>query len=331
MTGKKDNGYVPVPDYSRVSYLQAHWTRRREISKMHPEVQQLYRIDQLTAVWVIVTIVMLVALAWVAQVYDLSWLGIFVLAYGVGAFIMHAQWVLIHELTHDLVFETPLFNTIFLILCNTTHIIPSGISFRYFHRQHHAYLNETYKDPDVPSPIEDKIFGHSMLGKVTWLSLFSIFQTLRLLRAPQPFEWATFSNFVANGLFTYAILVFIGLKGVIFLVLSSFLSVGFLLHPLGARWIAEHWAVHPLQETYSYYGIINTFAFNIGYHNEHHDFVGVPWNLLPKLKKIAPEYYEPLFQHSSYVKLLWNFVTNPNFTLKSRVVRWPKSHDEKDK
>jgi len=324
------NWYAPVPRYSRVAYLQPHWTRRKEIAEVHPEVHQLYGLEPLTAVWVMITVALLVGLSWVVQKNDFSWLGILVMSYCVGAFIMHAQWVLIHELTHDLVFGDTFMNTLFLLICNTTHIIPSGISFRYFHRQHHAFLNETYKDPDVPSPIEDSIFGHSMLGKATWLSLFSIFQTVRLLRAPQPFEWATFFNFVVNGLFTYGILHFIGLKALIFLVLSSFLSVGLLLHPLGARWIAEHWAVKPLQETYSYYGIINVLAFNIGFHNEHHDFVGIPWNLLPKLRTIAPEYYEPLYQHPSYIKLIWTFITNPNFTLKSRVVRWPKGVQGKD-
>jgi sphingolipid delta-4 desaturase len=324
--------YSPLPDYSRVSYLQPHWTRRKEIAKVHPEVQELHRTDVMTGVWVVVTISILVSLAKIVEVYQMSWLGIIALAYCVGAFICHAQWVLIHELTHDLVFKSQFLNTLCLLICNTTHIIPSGISFRYFHRQHHAFLNETYKDPDVPSPIEDRIFGHSILGKATWISLFSVLQTLRLLRSPQPFEWPLFFNFMGNGLFAYAIFFAFGVKAVMFLLFSSLLSVGLLLHPLGARWIAEHWAVQPPQETYSYYGIINTVAFNIGYHNEHHDFVGVPWNLLPKIKKIAPEYYEPLHQHPSYVKLLWTFVTNPNFTLKSRVVRWPKkTQGEKEK
>jgi sphingolipid delta-4 desaturase len=327
---KDKGGYTPVPNYSRVSYLQPHWTRRKEIAEVHPEVQKLYGPNSFSATWVVITVLMLIGLAWIVQAYEFSWLGIFAMSYCVGAFIMHAQWVLIHELTHDLVFGDSLWNTFFLLLCNVTHIIPSGISFRYFHRQHHAFLNETYKDPDVPSPIEDRIFGHSMLGKATWLSLFSIFQTVRLLRAPQPFEWPTFFNFVGNGIFTYFIVTSIGIKAIIFLVLSSFLSVGLLLHPLGARWIAEHWAVKPLQETYSYYGIINTVAFNIGYHNEHHDFVGIPYNRLPLLRKIAPEYYEPLYQHASYIKLLWTFITNPNFTLKSRVVRWPKGVQGKE-
>lgn len=328
---EKGRAYAPKPDYSRVSYLQPHWTRRKEITKVHPEVQRLQGIDPSTGIWVVVTVAALISISWIVQAYDFSFLGLFAMAYCVGAFICHAQWVLIHELTHDLVFSTPSVNTLFMLLCNTTHIFPSAVTFRYYHRQHHAYLNETYKDPDVPSLIEDKIFGHSMLGKATWLSLFSVFQTLRLMRAPQPFEWALFANFLLNGLFTYAIIFTIGFKAVIFLLLSSLLSIGLLLHPLGARWIAEHWAVFPLQETYSYYGSINSFAFNIGYHNEHHDFVGVPWKFLPKLKSIAPEYYAPLHQHSSYVKLLWAFITNPDFTLRSRVVRWPKGYTGSDK
>jgi sphingolipid delta-4 desaturase len=328
---KEDNTYRPKPEYSRVSYLQPHWTRRKEIIKDHPEVQKLQGIDRTTGVWVVLNVGILVGLSWVVQAYNFSFLGILALAYCVGAFVCHAQWVLIHELTHDLVFKVPFLNTFFMLLCNTTHIIPSASSFRYFHKQHHAFLNETYKDPDVPSQIEDKIFGHSMLGKAIWLSLFSLFQTLRVLRAPQPFEWATFANFLSNGVFTYVIFFTIGPKAVIFLLLSSLLSVGLLLHPLGARWIAEHWAVFPLQETYSYYGVINTLAFNIGYHNEHHDFVGVPWRHLPKLRVIAPEYYENLHQHPSYVKLIWAFITTPNFTLRSRVVRWPKGVTGDDK
>lgn len=327
----KKEVYSPKPEYSRVSYLQPHWTRRKEITKVHPEVQKLQGIDPKTALWVVVTVSILTALAGAVQAYDLSFLSILALSYCVGAFVCHAQWVLIHELSHDLVFKVPFLNTFFMLLCNVTHIIPSASSFRYYHKQHHAFLNETYKDPDVPSLIEDRIFGHSMLGKATWLSLFSVFQTLRLLRAPQPFEWSTFANFVSNGVFTYAILLTFGVKAVLFLLLSSLLSVGLLLHPLGARWIAEHWAVFAPQETYSYYGIINSFAFNIGYHNEHHDFVGIPWSHLPKVKKIAPEYYEPLHQHPSYVKLMWEFVTNPNFTLRSRVVRWPKGAKGEDK
>lgn len=287
---------------------------------MHPDIA--------TSLYVVASFLFLTWVAWMVR--GTSIITVFIVAYLVGAFICHAQWVLVHELTHDLVFRSPFLNTLFLLLANLNHIIPSSISFRYHHKMHHSHLNETYSDPDVPSPIEDRLFGHTIIGKAMWLSTFAVVQSVRTIRAPQPFEWATVFNFVCNGLYSYLVWRYMAPQSFVFLFLSSMLSVGFLLHPLGARWIAEHWAVHPLQETYSYYGAINKFAFNIGYHNEHHDFTGVPWTKLPQLTVLAPEFYKPLYQHTSYLRILWVYLTNPSFTLKSRVVRDPRSSKTRD-
>eukprot|EP01113_Clastostelium_recurvatum_P038388 TRINITY_DN573_c0_g1_i1.p1 TRINITY_DN573_c0_g1~~TRINITY_DN573_c0_g1_i1.p1 ORF type:complete len:345 (-),score=71.24 TRINITY_DN573_c0_g1_i1:84-1118(-) len=323
----KNDGYVPRPDYVRVDYVQPHWTRRKAILKAHPEVKELQKQDVMSAVWVVVCFAAMTGLAYLVR--NSSWGSMFLVSYVVGATILHAMWVLIHELTHDLVFASSTLNTAFLLLCNIPHIIPSGISFRHYHRQHHGHLNETYADPDVPSPIENTIFGTTSVGKATWLCFFSIIQAIRVLRhmatplGPR-FEVATFANFALNGLYAYSIYHFWGLTSLVFLVLSSLMAVGLFLHPLGARWIAEHYAVHPDQETYSYYGMLNLVMFNIGYHNEHHDFPNVPWNKLPLLKKISPEYYEPLHQHLSYLRVLYEFVFNDEFTLKTRVVRWSR-------
>eukprot|EP01111_Echinosteliopsis_oligospora_P004818 TRINITY_DN1789_c0_g1_i2.p1 TRINITY_DN1789_c0_g1~~TRINITY_DN1789_c0_g1_i2.p1 ORF type:complete len:278 (+),score=56.73 TRINITY_DN1789_c0_g1_i2:333-1166(+) len=272
----------------------------------------------------------MLGMAYIVQTYNWNWLAIILLAYCVGAFIGHIQWVLVHELTHDLVMESSEWNTFLLLVSNLSHIIPSAVSFRYHHRNHHAYLNETYNDMDVPSLFEDKIFGHSIIGKATWLSFFSVLQSVRTLRSPQPFEWALVFNVVGNVTFSIWVIYALGGKAFGFLLLSSLLSIGLLLHPLGARWIAEHWAVAPPQETYSYYGPINKVAMNIGYHNEHHDFSRIPWSNLPKLKAIAPEFYEALHSHSSYVYLIWAFIMDKRFTLRSRVVRWPKGYVEKE-
>jgi sphingolipid delta-4 desaturase len=98
------------------------------------------------------------------------------------------------------------------------------------------------------------------------------------------------------------------------------LSIG--LHPLGARWIQRHYLTSEgTQETFSYYGPLNRLAFNVGYHNEHHDFPSVPWNRLPQIHATAPEAYDNLASHRSWTSLLFRFLFDRNLTLYSRVVR----------
>ena len=104
------------------------------------------------------------------------------------------------------------------------------------------------------------------------------------------------------------------------MLISFFFSVG--LHPLGARWVQEHYlTLDENQETYSYYGPLNTVAFNVGYHNEHHDFPSVPWNKLPQLKKEAPAFYDNLLAHRSWTKLFFRFLFDKKISLYSRTVR----------
>ena len=106
----------------------------------------------------------------------------------------------------------------------------------------------------------------------------------------------------------------------IYLILSLFFSVG--LHPLGARWIQEHYLTHSVeQETYSYYGPINRVCLNMGYHNEHHDLPSIPWNNLPRLKAMAPEFYDTLKFHPSWTRLLFQFIFDKRYTLFSRIER----------
>ena len=65
-------------------------------------------------------------------------------------------------------------------------------------------------------------------------------------------------------------------------------------------------------------------TFNVGYHNEHHDFPNVPGYRLPEIKKIAPEFYDNLPCHHSWIKVLYDFIACKEIGPYSRIKRHTK-------
>jgi len=78
------------------------------------------------------------------------------------------------------------------------------------------------------------------------------------------------------------------------------------------------------QETYSYYGPLNVLAYNVGYHNEHHDFPSIPWTRLPALRALAPEFYDNIPSHSSWPMVIVNFIRDKEVGLFARAKRLAK-------
>lgn len=297
-----------------------HADRRAEILRKHPEVAELFGTYKGTFVWSVVLVSFNVALAILCACHLPVWVAVFI-SYTIGAVVDHALWVLIHDATHNLVFKSVVLNRLNVLFCNIPHVFPSSMMFRYYHILHHIELNRVYRDPDVPFEWEADLIGNSPLRKSIWLALFFIVQALRTMfytyRIPNSKEmlWIV-ANWLLNITVTFAIYYFFGIAPILFLVFASISSIG--LHPLGARWIQEHYPTHPFQATYSYYGIANRVAFAIGYHVEHHDFPSVPWNKLPTLKATAPEYYDTLFAYSSYTELLKDFIFERKWSLSQR-------------
>jgi sphingolipid delta-4 desaturase len=127
------------------------------------------------------------------------------------------------------------------------------------------------------------------------------------------------ANLFVQVLFDLVIYHFWGIKALAYFPISALVVMG--LHPIAGHYISEHYVVAFPQETYSYYGPLNRVAFNVGYHNEHHDFPYIAGSQLPKLRALAPEYYDNLVSHSSWTKTLWDYLMRPDLNGTSRVKR----------
>jgi sphingolipid delta-4 desaturase len=317
--------YVAVAaDFTYVEYPHPHVDRGRQILAAHPELRALAKPFPLTALWVSALVAVQLVLA--VFLADRPWYIWLPVAYVVGATIDHALWVLIHDSCHNLVFAWRPGNRLIAMLANVPFVFPSAMSFWKYHLLHHGHLNEVDFDTDVPGPTESRIVGGSSVLKTLWLAAFAlVVGTLRPQRLTKIsfFDWWTLVNVAVQAALVVALAMMWGWHPLIYLMSSALLAVG--LHPLGARWIQEHYVFAPGQETYSYYGPLNTIAFNIGYHNEHHDLMTIPWSYLPRVRATAPEFYDHLHAHRSWTKLLLRFLFDRDVTLFNRIVR--TSHD----
>jgi sphingolipid delta-4 desaturase len=139
-------------------------------------------------------------------------------------------------------------------------------------------------------------------------------------------------NIFAQVAFDFALVKYASGNALWYLIMSSFLAGS--LHPCAGHFIAEHYVFErqpagaknpatlaPLPETFSYYGVLNFFTYNVGLHNEHHDFPAVPWTKLPELNRIAKEFYDGLPRHESWCYVIWQFVWDKEVSMWCRVKR----------
>jgi sphingolipid delta-4 desaturase len=303
-----------------VTFDEPHLDRTRRLLKAHPEVRALFGPTPSTA-WFVIGIVALQVGAALFLAHAPWWAAV-IAAYVLGAFADHALWTLIHDCTHNLVFRRSRDNALLQILANLPIVFPAAISFRKYHMLHHRFQGDLELDADLASPRERRWVGNSTWRKALWLLTFFAWQAARVPRLKRVEMWDRWymANLIVQIVFVAALWASAGWHAVLYLTLSSIFSIG--LHPVGARWIQEHYLTFPgRQETFSYYGALNRVAFNVGYHNEHHDLMMVPWSRLPKVRAAAPEFYESLYSHRSWTLLLLRFIFDPTLGLCSRRVR----------
>lgn len=302
-----------------------HLARAKNILAAHPDLKKSFGRDASSGFWTLAIVVLQLFVAIALSVTDAPWWIVLGLAYLVGAFANIALLVLIHEYTHNLVFRGSVRNKLGAIFANVPILFPAAIGFRTYHLLHHRHMGVRELDGDLPSEAEATWVGNSTLRKLLWVTMFWFVQGVmrpNKTTGQRTLDAWTIFNVVAMAAVTLALFLSFGLAPVAYLFLSTVFALG--LHPVGGRWFQEHYVLTPGQETYSYYGPLNRLMFNVGYHNEHHDFPGIPWSRLPAVRATAREFYDPLQHYSSWTGLLVRIIFDPRFRPHLRMVRLGK-------
>ncbi|AOW03660.1 fatty acid desaturase-domain-containing protein [Yarrowia lipolytica] len=341
-------GPVSEADFFWTYQEEPHRSRRMEIIKAHPEVTKLTGHEPLTK-WVVLGVVSLqFTCAYLLRNSPiLSW-PFLITAYVIGAVCIQNLFLAIHELSHNLGFKKPIHNKLFSIFANAPIGIPYSAGFGPYHLLHHKHLGDFRFDTDLPTPLEAALFSN-VAGKAFFATFQLFFYAIRPICVAQlPFSIIHFLNIAAQVAVDVAVIKFWGMQSFWYLIISSFFAGS--LHPVAGHFIAEHYvlgdnvddaestmkesgsdklmadknrnssSVAP-PETYSYYGILNLVTYNVGYHNEHHDFPFVPWTRLPALREMAKDFYDPLPQVKSWSMTIVDFIRDDRVSLWCRVKR----------
>eukprot|EP00485_Elphidium_margaritaceum_P005323 CAMPEP_0202703134 /NCGR_PEP_ID=MMETSP1385-20130828/16003_1 /ASSEMBLY_ACC=CAM_ASM_000861 /TAXON_ID=933848 /ORGANISM="Elphidium margaritaceum" /LENGTH=364 /DNA_ID=CAMNT_0049360927 /DNA_START=40 /DNA_END=1134 /DNA_ORIENTATION=- len=305
-------------EYEWIYSDEPHTTRRKAILKQHPEIRKLFG-PEIKTFYIVVAITL--SQLWIASwIGNASWTVWLTVMYVYGATVNHTLQLANHEISHNLVFKDSLLANIFTgILANVATCIPSSITFRYYHMDHHIYQGVDVIDTDIPTEWELRTFTTTPL-KFLWMVGQSLAYAFRpVFMNPKPVtKWQVFNALVIFAI-DFGMYQAFGFWGFLYLLAGSFMGIG--LHPAAGHFIAEHYVFVQGFETYSYYGSLNYVNLNVGYHNEHHDFPKIPWSRLPRVREIAPEWYNHLPHHESYLKVIWNFIFNSDIGPWSRVKR----------
>lgn len=306
---------------------EPHLKRKHAILEKHPEIEKLYGTDFRTCYIILgATLFQMYSAYLFGKVLaDWNW-SMVVCAYFIGGSVTSLLGCLIHECAHNLVSENPLTNRILAVIVNTGIPFPISASFRRYHLIHHAYQGVDDKDPDLPMEWEYRFIKGNSLMKLTWVFCYAGLYVIRGIAMFKPLSFWEYVNIVYIVFVDAAVYYLFGPRALLYLVLSLWLGYG--LHPGAAHFIQEHYTFADGQETYSYYGSLNKPFINIGYHTEHHDFMQVPWSRLPQIKQIAPEFYDGLAAHTSWVWMHLRFIFSDQLGPQSRLKRTYEAHSK---
>lgn len=286
--------------------------------KAHSGVTKLMGIDPMTKYKIAVAVFLQVLSLELLQ--GAPWYTWVFCCYTLAGAINGSMTLAMHELSHNLGARRPILNRFLAIFANLPMGLPAAATFRRYHLEHHKFMGEDKVDVDIPSTFEGFVFYDVWWKKAIWLFFQPAWYSLRpLFISPKNVSGWELFNYVCTISFDAMIFSRYGVGGIAYLALGTICGMQF--HPIAGHFVAEHFVMKDEQETYSYYGPLNWLTYNVGYHNEHHDFPFISSRNLPVLRKMAAEFYDTIPHYHSWVKVLWDFIVDPKLTPFSRIKR----------
>jgi sphingolipid delta-4 desaturase len=320
---------------------------KKGMLKAHPNITKLYGHNPYSFLLIVACFTAQTALALYAASAPIY--ITLLLAATIGSLLSFDLSILGHEAVHGLIFSNVSANRV----CSMLSFIPVFMGpfasfWMYEHMWHHNVVTDKaarygkQSNPFIVKVLYISIFinlaqlGIALIVPILILrillsllvSIASGIKLTKLLpasvrvppwnRFPQTLNWWLVLNSALCITYQSLLMCYGGRWSIAYLLLANLFANG--LSPLGMRQVQEHYIKKPNQPTYSLYnGIWSWFTINAGYHTEHHDFPKIPWNKLPQLKKIAPEYYMNIAHYTSYTALLIEFLTTPGIPMEGFV------------
>jgi len=152
--------------FHQSEFDQPHPSRARALVKAHPEVRQLMVRNPYTALIALSIVVTQTAIAyWTGTLgFGFWWLSLLI-AYCIGAFGNHANYVIIHDATHNLIFRSKSWNKMVCVLADLPNLAPGAMGFRVYHLKHHSHQGDYEYDADLANHWEARLVGNKWYRK----------------------------------------------------------------------------------------------------------------------------------------------------------------------
>lgn len=276
--------------------------------------------DRATLGWMVV--LALAQFSFIASIDGFS-LGLWLKIVLVGAPLCSALYQCNLEFALNLCLGSAAGDRTLAILANWPTGLPYAELVRSFHSEHMAFQGSgACKDPERPSPWELQ-YIHGAGLKMLYLAIHPLVLAHRLLfrqalTLTRFVWWNLGSQFLCNLMVWY----WWGGWAVFYMLASTYVGAS-PWHPAAFYFLTHHHLctteieVNTQTRTYSYYGILNAFTLNAGYHRERHLCRQVPWSKLPLIRQMYFSQDAPQAFYTSVLQAIHDFIFQPALTLHS--------------